>query len=114
MISKETFINTFKFIKEQRDKQENLIKAFEELCPGEYCNCYLYSNYESTLINILKEDLDDKYEDIEYFIYDLDGLDTDVLEEDRCPKDDKNKILYNSIETLYDFLMKERNKTDGN
>ena len=105
VLSKKEFINTLKFIKDRRNKEERFISALESLSPSTYCDCFIYNEYEEKLINLLEVMFEDDNHDISYFIYDLDGL--NKLNKKHCPKYGNNKYLYTSIETLYDYLVKE-------
>lgn len=108
MISKERFVELLNFIRIQNIKQENFIKALEELSPGTYCDCLCYSEYESMLLNLMKEVLNDKDDDIYYFLWDTDWINNN-FDESKCPKV-RNKVIYNSPETLYDYLVKRGRK----
>lgn len=105
MISKEKFVELLNFIKTQNIKQENFIKALEELSPGTYCDCLCYSEYEYMLLGLMGEILKDKDDDIYCFLYETDWI-NDNFEESKCPMDSNGKFIYSSPETLYDYLVK--------
>ena len=109
MISKERFVELLNFVKAQNMKQENFIKALEELSPGTYCDCLFYSDYENMLLGLLREVLNDKDDDIYCFLYETDWI-NDNFKESKCPVNSKGKFLYNSPETLYDYLVKRGRK----
>ena len=112
LISKEEFIEYLEFIKDQSDKQLNFMNALEAMCPGEYVNTFLYSEYEHRLVQLLKNILNDTEDDIEYFLYELSAYDYDhlIVPDEKCPTDKNNKILYNSPETLYNYLVGKINE----
>ena len=69
-LSKEQFIKAIEFINAQNEKQESFIAALEALSPGTYCDCLLYSSYESFVVKLLlMELLEDEKEDINYYLY---------------------------------------------
>lgn len=108
MISKKYFIEILTFVKNQAKKQEEFIKALESLSPGSYCDCFLFNDYEDHLIDLLHTILNDKHDDLYYFLYELDWINRDELDKNSFPKDKKGNILYNSLETLYEYLTKEK------
>ena len=110
MLSKEQFVETINFIKEQGKKEKEFIKTLEKLSPYSHCDCYLYDEYEQKMIDTLEAMFEDNTHEISYFCYDCNGL--DKLEKKNCPKVN-NKYLYTSLETLYDYLVKEM-KSHGN
>lgn len=102
-ISKEQFIKAIEFINAQNEKQERFIAALEALSPGTYCDCLLYSSYEAFVVKLLMELLEDDKEDINYYLY----------ENKECVVlvNGEKKVLYNSPETLYNYLVeKTQNK----
>ena len=102
-LSKEQFIKAIEFIAAQNEKQENFIAALEALSPGTYCDCLLYSGYEEFVVKLLAELLEDEEECIDYYLYESKECSIFV--------DGEKKILFNSPETLYDYLAgKTQNK----
>ena len=59
------------------------------------------SEYEAKMLELLGELLHDKNDDISYFLYDLDAVNEKdlIVPQDKCE-------LYNSPDTLYDYLIK--------
>ncbi len=109
MISKEEFVETINFIIEKREQEKTFVRTLEKLSPGCYCDCYLYDEYEQKLIDTLEIMLNDYSHEISYYCYDCNGL--EKLDKKHCPKM-HGKYLYTSLETLYDYLIKEN--CDGN
>jgi len=115
LISKEEFVKTLEFIKSQDLKVDNFISALEALSPNTYCDCFLYSDYESKLLKILEAMFEDEHEDIEYFLYESNWIFENRPKlglEVNFPTDDDGVELYNSPETLYDFLIAEKEKRE--
>lgn len=111
MISLDEFKDYLLFIREHRVKEEALMEALEALCPENHCDCFLYSQYEEKIINLLKEILNDRNNEIDYFVYDLNGLENKSLvveDKMKCPtyelKDGGECMLYYSADTLYEYL----------
>lgn len=107
IISKEKFVEILKFMREQSIKQDKFITVLEELSPNSYCDCFLFSAYENKLIDLLMIMLDDTDEDISYFLYELNWINKEEVESSVKEGD---KLLYNSPETLYDYLINKMNK----
>ena len=107
MITKERFVKLLKFIKAQGKKQEKFVHALEELSPKSYCDCYLYAEYETELVHLLSEILNDDTDDIGHFLYDLDWLNKSKIEKEKLPQID-GKTIYSSPETLYDYLVNKK------
>lgn len=101
MISKDKFVSILKFIQEKDIQQQGLINALEIMCPYCYVDAFIYSEYEAKMLELLGELLHDKNDDISYFLYDLDALNEKdlIVPQDKCE-------LYNSPDTLYDYLIK--------
>ena len=49
-MNKEKFVNIINFIKKQSELQDNFISPLEGLSPQTYCDCFLYSEYESIVV----------------------------------------------------------------
>ena len=112
IISKEEFVRTLNFIKEQDIKENKFIDALETLSPNSYCDCFLFADYASKLISMLQIMLEDEADDIGYFLYEANWIyqGRDSKFELQFPTDENDKVLYTSPETLYDFLIAEMEK----
>lgn len=73
MLSKEKFVATLEHIKEHNVLEHNLCTALEAMSPDSYCCAFVYSKYETLVLDLLKEalGLDPEIDWIEYFLYDL-------------------------------------------
>lgn len=107
MITRDKFKDLLLFIQDQVKKELTFMNALESLSPGEYVNAFIYDQYEQKVIELLENMFNDKSEDIQYFLYELDAENYDnmIVPDEKCPRDKDNKILYNSPETLYDYLV---------
>lgn len=99
-LTKDEFINYMNFIYEQNDKQEQFVKALESLCPGNYCDCWLFNEYTEKYLELLKKLMNDKNDDILYFLYELEQGQSKFFE----------NIPYNNEEELYDYLVHQDNE----
>lgn len=110
MLSKEEFVDYLNFIKDQYKKQDTLISAFETLCPGHYCDTYIYEEYEARLIKLLQSIMNDKDDDIGIFMYEVEYIDHDLDKINKAwlPTREDGKPLYTSPETLYDYLISKK------
>ena len=105
IITKEEFVEYIDFIKEQEQKQNRLIDALEDMSPYTHCDTFIYSSYEDMLVKLLGTVLEDKEDDIGHFLYDMDYLGKDLKDINRFPEDENDNVLYNSPETLYEYLV---------
>jgi hypothetical protein len=111
MLSKEEFIGILNFIRDKRKGEENFIQSLEKLSPHTYCDCFLYDEYETKMIDLLENIFEDDFQDISYFIYELDGLNKKRINKKICPTKE-GRILYSSLETLYDYLINKMSKSN--
>ena len=99
MISKECFVNTIcDIIKHAKLEEDinNLLKGYD-FCSFGFCE------YESIVVKLLEESMDDTEEWISYWLYELDyGSEYS----DGCITTEDNKIIdLSTPEKLYDFLV---------
>ena len=111
-LTREEFVEYIDFIKEQEQKQNRFIDALEDMSPYTHCDTFIYSSYEDRLVELIRKILDDKDDDIGYFLYEMDYVGKDLKGSGRFPKDDKGNVLYNSPETLYDYLISNMGKEE--
>ena len=104
----EEFKETLDFIKEQDEKMNNFCDALEQLSPGEYCNCFLYSKYEEKLLDMLCKAMrltEHETATLMWWIYDMEwgtkAGEADIFDEDG------NWIDLTTIEKLYNYLIGE-------
>ncbi len=106
VLSQEEFVDIINRLREASDLQEQVNKIFRnsrENLENDFCNAAaLQISHESTVVFLLKKVLCDKYDYIEYFIYELDygrkyesGMITDENGQD---------IDIHTPELLYDFI----------
>ena len=96
-LTKEEFIDCLYFIYSQEVKQEHFVQALENLCQGNYCDCWLYNDYAEKYIELLRKLMNDTNDDIGFFLYDM---------ERGKSKSYPNMPYHNEVE-LYDYLAKE-------
>lgn len=110
ILGKEEFVDYLNFIKDQYKKQDTLISAFETLCPGHYCDTYIYEEYEAHLLKLLQNIMGDKDDDIGIFMYEVEYIDHDLDKINKAwlPTGEDGKPLYTSPETLYDYLISKK------
>lgn len=99
-ISKETFCKALALIKEQEAIDENISKALDAVC-GSYVIYGVDNRYLSALRLVLKEAMEDKYDYIEWWLYDA----TDDYEV--STEDGKRTWNLKEPEALYDFIVNE-------
>lgn len=105
-MTKEQFIDMLRFMSKKYKQENKLCSVLEEMSDEAcYSNAFVYSEYSEKLLELLMHILNDKDNDISYFLYELNGIDDVdiVVPDDKCPKWN-DKILYNSASSLYDYL----------
>ena len=109
MLTKKEFKEYLQFIVDRRKKEDNFVDALNQLSKDTYCDCFLYNEYEDKLINLLEIALDDSAYEISYFLYDLDAINNNLEIKNRygLPEID-GKVLYDSVDTLYDYLVNSK------
>ena len=102
-LTKEQFIHYINFIKERRDKVDQINRLFTE--EFEDSVFYPYARYETELINLL-ETVFEGDDTISYFIYELDFGELEFASE--CiTNPDGTTVSLTSPEELYDYLVGE-------
>ena len=99
LFTREEFVEYIRFIQEQDEKQLKFIDALEALAPGEYCNVFIYSEYQNKLLELIQRALNDENDDIGYKMYEFDQF---------SPREKESQLeetpWLESWETLYDYL----------
>jgi len=106
LFTKEEFVNYINFIKEQDEKQFVFIKALEGLAPNEYCNVFLYAEYEAKLLGLLQKALNDENDNIGYKLWEFDQFNP----EEKARQLEETPWL-ESWEMLYDHLVENLENT---
>lgn len=109
--SKEQFvkiINRLKAANDLQNKIQDLMYEADDNIDHDFMNAAsLMINHEDTVVNLLQIIMNDEYDDIPYFIYDLDyGRDYYP----GCITDEKGNIDFSTAEKLYDYLERRRNQ----
>lgn len=100
MISKETFIKAITLLKEQDEINEQFSKALDLVGDGHYV--YGTDNkYQEALMLVLKEALNDKYDYVDWWLYEA-APDYMVWTEDG-----KKEWCLKKLSALYDFIRDE-------
>lgn len=103
MISLEQFEDIISFIKEQSENQVRLNKVFTETFEDSVF--YPYLKYEAKMIELLENIMNDRDNDICYFIYETHfGRDADKY---FITLEDGTEIHFYTTEDLYNYLMEE-------
>ena len=103
LLTKQEFIDCLNFIYKQEEKQEQFVKALENLCPGNYCDCWLFNDYAEKYIELLQKLMNDKNHDIEFFLY----------EYERGKSKYYSSLPYHTEEELYNYLVQENNRKEN-
>ncbi len=102
LMKKEEFLDCMDFIKKQRQKQDKFIEGLEALTDNtEYCNCFCYFGYEERYLQLIEKLMNDKDQDIRYFMYDMDFGET-LFDE----------ALYTNEEELYNYIKRKNEVTN--
>lgn len=100
IISKEKFISYIEFIKEKRKHEQLFCETLETLSPDAYCDAFLFSEYESKLINLLEIVFNDRSELISYKLYEFDTF----SEKDKLEQTAETPEV-RTWEMVYDYLV---------
>ena len=101
-ITKEEFVSSINFIKERGEKMDELNRVFTD--EFEDSVFYPYLKYEAKMVDLLKSVMHDKYDDIEYFIYELNF--GEKYEDGMIREKDGTLIDFSTAENVYDYLVK--------
>lgn len=108
MITETTFCNTLETLKKYYDIQSEISRLLRD-DDIEGCGFIPFSSeYETIIINLLEESMNDKTHMISYWAFDCDyGRE---IEEDSVTDKDGNNIDISTTEKLYDLLAEEYNE----
>ena len=108
MISKKTFCDTLEALKKYYDVQNEMSKLLRSNDIEGYGFIPFSSEYETIIVNLLEEYMNDKTHMISYWAFDCDyGRE---IEEDSVTDAESNNIDISTPEKLYDYLIKEYDK----
>lgn len=107
-ITKEEFVDIINRLRESSelvDKVDELFRESRENIECDFCNgAGLQISHEGTVVKLLEKLMKDKYENISYFIYELDyGKEY----QDGYVSDKNRNIDISTPEKLYEFLVDE-------
>lgn len=100
-ITKEEFVSYINFIKERGEKMFELNRAFTD--EFEDSIFYPYLKYEAKMVDLLRSVMHDKYDDIDYFIYELNF--GEKYEDGMIREKDGTLIDFSTAENVYDYLV---------
>lgn len=105
-LTKHEFIDIINRLRESTelvDKVDEMFRKSRDNIECDFCNgAGLQISHEGTVVNLLEKLMQDKDENISYFIYELDyGRDY----QEGCISDDKVNIDISTAEKLYDYLI---------
>lgn len=112
ILTKEQFKEILEFIFKKRNQENKFCNLLEEMSPDFNVPALIYAEYEDKFIHLLETMFNDNDEDIAHLIYDLELFDYEnkKVPDECCPAQD-GKVLYNDIDSLYDYLL---NKLENN
>lgn len=101
MISKDVFVNTMTRLELLDKRMGDVDVALRNLCPD--FNGFYVPETIDIVLDMLKDDFNDKYDWIEYFVYELDWL---TKYREGCITDANGEpINLGSWEKVYDYLI---------
>lgn len=103
-LTKEQFVHYINFIKERREKIEQINELFTE--EFEDSIFYPHTKYEIEMVDLLRTVFEDSDDNIGYFIYELEFGELDAAKE-AIEEADGTIISLTSPEELYNYLAKE-------
>lgn len=106
MITKITFVKLLEAIKAQELEDDKVTKAISSIMNEDNFNNWYDTKLITATIRVLEKEVDDKYDNISYYIYELKwGGDMSL----KITDEDGIDITPRSLEELYDFII-EGNK----
>ena len=81
LLTREEFIAYFKFIRERSDAQMGFCAALDALSPQTYNDAFVYSDYESKLVETIGLLVGDKNDKIGLYLYDMGVMSRDTMED---------------------------------
>lgn len=107
MISKEIFVNTMNRLESLDNKIDAVDAAFKELSP-DFCGLYITEPFD-IVVDLLKDIFKDKYDSLEYFIYELDFLHNFHT---GCVTQDGEPIDLSTWDKVYDHMIEIMEEDD--
>lgn len=109
-LTKEEFIKTLKEMQDLNRKQDDFCKCLENITEDAIIPAFIFSRSIDIIHNLLVKIMDDKEDDIGYFLYDMGAINSENLkiEKDRAPAYLSGDILYDDADSLYDYLTRRK------
>lgn len=109
-LTKEEFIKTLKEMQTLNRKQDDFCKCLENITEDAIIPAFIFSRSIDIIHNLLVKIMDDKEDDIGYFLYDMDAINSENLkiEKDRAPAYLSGDILYEDADSSYDYLVRRK------
>ena len=106
-ITFEKFKEIIDFIKEQREKEESFNAVLDKLSNTSGTAVFIYSDYETKLVDLLSTAMGDKEGLISTFLYYIDAINYPNYELPIkfCPVKG-GVVLYRDLKSFYDYLTK--------
>lgn len=101
-MTRELFTSTINFILDKSSKQEHFIDTLEMLAPGNYCDCFLYAEYEALVIRLLETYYGNNT--LSWWLYE-----TECGKQYNTFIENGKDITINTLDELYDYLEAHRN-----
>lgn len=107
-LTKEEFREQLKRLQHYYHKQDKFCTCLEDITNENIIPAFIYTEPMNDIIVLLVKMFNDKNDDINYFLYELDAIDSDTLTVsiDKCPEYEDGSALYHDVDSLYDYLSK--------
>ena len=109
-LTKEEFIKTLKEMQTLNRKQDDFCKCLENITEDAIIPAFIFSRSIDIIQNLLVKIMDDKEDDIGYFLYDMDAINSENLKgkKQNAPMYKSGTILYDDADSLYDYLTRRK------
>lgn len=109
-LTKEEFIKTLKEMQSLNRKQNAFCECLENITEDAIIPAFIFSRSIDIMHNLLVKMFDDKEDDIGYFLYELDAINSEDLkiEKNRAPAYLSGDSLYDDADSLYDYLVRRK------
>ena len=106
MLTKDAFVKYINLMKKYSELTSKFCDVLEEMSPGCRCDAFLYSEYETAIVDLLKcaLGLPQDNDDLEYFIYELEY--GSKYKSGDYQLGDHTIVDFSSAENVYDYFVK--------
>lgn len=107
-LTKEEFKTQLKHLQDYFHKEDDFCGCLESMVGDGIIPAFIYTQPVNDILELLHKMFEDESDNIGYFLYELDAINSEDLKVEDGPKDENGKVLYNDADSLYDYLTGEK------